>query len=340
MAVVLVVLAVMNVEAGEAARQWTRVVFVVSENRFDACDPFPFIYRRYPTPFQDFCNTFFISIKNPGLIPEIREYFSVTTAPNCLIRTCHAMSDTQQSTQAGAGPLFLTTHWSVVLAAQNKSSPNSAAALEALCRTYWYPLYALVRRQGHSPHDAQDLTQSFFERLLEKDYLQAADRDKGRFRTFLSVALRRFLANEWDRKCRLKRGGGQVILSLDTANAERRYQAEPPVDQLSADHIFERRWAMTLLDLALSNLKNEYAGAGKTLEFEQLKEYLTAERGSVPYGTIASDLSMSEGAARVAVYRLRKRFRELFRAAVADTVSNPDEVEEELRHVASILSCG
>jgi RNA polymerase sigma-70 factor (ECF subfamily) len=226
------------------------------------------------------------------------------------------------------------------MAAQDKSSPHSAAALESLCRAYWYPLYAFVRRQGHPSHDAQDLTQSFFERLLEKDYLQAADRDKGRFRTFLSVALRRFLANEWDRKCRIKRGGGQAALPLDTSTAEGQYQGEPSADLMPADRLFERRWALTLLGQALDQLKAEYDDAGKTTEFECLKEYLAAERGAIPYRDIASVLSMNDGAARVAVHRMRKRFRERFRAAVAGTVSNPDEVEDELRHVVRMLSLG
>src|SRR5512136_1055726 len=152
------------------------------------------------------------------------------------------------SSQTGGAPsLFLTTHWSVVLAAKDKSSPNSAAALEALCRAYWFPLYAFVRRQGHTPSDAEDLTQDFFARLLAKEYLQAADRDKGRFRTFLRVALKRFLANEWDRARRLKRGGGNTPLPLDTTAAEQRYQAEGS-DALPPDRLYERRWARAMLE--------------------------------------------------------------------------------------------
>jgi RNA polymerase sigma-70 factor (ECF subfamily) len=241
------------------------------------------------------------------------------------------------SPQSGAAPsLFLTTHWSVVLAAQDKSSPESAAALEVLCRAYWYPLYAFVRQQGHSASDAQDLTQEFFARLLAKEYLQAANREKGRFRTFLRVALRRFLANEWDRARRLKRGGGHTPLSLDTTAAEHRYQAEGD-DALPPDRLYERRWARALLEQALARLRAEYTAAGKTAEFEHLKEALAAERGAIAYHDLAAALNLTEGAARVAVHRLRKRFREVFRATVAETVSAPEEVEDELRHLVGLL---
>src|ERR1039458_10054850 len=153
---------------------------------------------------------------------------------------------TPSSEVAGGRPVFVTTHWSVVLSARQKDSPQSLAALETLCRTYWYPLYAYVRRQGHSPPDAQDLTQEFFARLLQKEYLKAAAREKGRFRTFLIVALKRFLANEWDRVRAQKRGGGQPLLSLDTEVAEERYRIEP-VEGATADKVYERRWALTLV---------------------------------------------------------------------------------------------
>ena len=244
------------------------------------------------------------------------------------------MSDSAPSAEGPA--LFVTTHWSVVLAAKDKSSPDSAAALEALCRAYWYPLYAFVRRQGHAACDAQDLTQEFFARLLAKDYLAAAAPEKGRFRTFLRVALKRFLANEWDRARRLKRGGGQAPLPLDTAMGEERYQAERG-DGLPPDRLYERRWAMTLLEQTLGRLRAEHLAAGKTAEFERLKGVLMAERGTIDYGALAAALGLSEGAARVAVHRLRKRFRQLFRAAVADTVSGPGEVESELRYLVGIL---
>ena len=245
------------------------------------------------------------------------------------------MPDSPQTT--GAPSLFLTTHWSVVLAARDKSSPESAAALEVLCRAYWYPLYAFVRRQGHSPSDAQDLTQEFFARLLAKEYLRAADREKGRFRTFLRVALRRFLANEWDRARRLKRGGGRTPLPLDTTAAEQRYQEEQD-DTLAPDHLYERRWARALLEQAMARLRADYATAGKTAEFDQLKGALTAERGGIPYPDLAASLGLSEVAARVAVHRLRKRFREVFRVTVSETVSTPGDVDDELRYLAGLLS--
>jgi RNA polymerase sigma-70 factor (ECF subfamily) len=234
-------------------------------------------------------------------------------------------------------PLFLTTRWSMVLSARDKTSPVSACALESLCQAYWYPLYAYVRRQGHSAHDAQDLTQAFFARLLEKDYLQAAARERGRFRTFLIVAMKRFLMNEWDKVRSQKRGGGHILISLDAELAENRYRAEP-AGALPADEIYERRWALTLLEQAMARLRASYVETGREAEFGHLKTYLTADRGEVSYCGIAAALEMSEGAARVALHRLRKRFRQFFREEIAGTVSNPGEVDEEVRYVVSILS--
>ncbi len=234
-------------------------------------------------------------------------------------------------------PVFVTTHWSVVLSARQKGSPQSLAALETLCRTYWYPLYAYVRRQGQSPPDAQDLTQEFFARLLQKDYLKAAAREKGRFRTFLIVALKRFLANEWDRVRAQKRGGGQPLVSLDTELAEQRYRIEPS-EGATAERLFERRWALTLLDHTMKRLREESAAVGRARDFDRLKACLTAERGEISYAEIAAALGTSEGAARVAVHRLRKRFREVFRAEIAHTVSSPQEIEEEVRYLISVLA--
>ena len=233
--------------------------------------------------------------------------------------------------------LFVTTRWSVVTAAREATSPESRRALETLCATYWYPLYVFVRRLGNSPADAQDLTQEFFARLLEKDWLGAAARERGRFRTFLVMAMKRFLANEWDRRNAAKRGGGSIPLSLDTEFAEERYRIEP-TSALPADHLYERRWALTLLDQAMSRLRAEYEEAGRGAAFERLKESLTADRGSIAYAEIARDMETSEGAARVAVHRLRKRFREIFRETIADTVSRHEDVEEEMRYVAEVLS--
>lgn len=233
--------------------------------------------------------------------------------------------------------LFVTTRWSTILKARDQSAPGSAEALESLCGSYWYPLYAFVRRQGRSPHDAQDLTQAFFARLLQKDYLQSAAREKGRFRTFLIVALKRFLANEWDRARAQKRGGGRTFLSFDNAEAERRYEAEPS-DGSRADRIYERRWALTLLEQALRRLREDYERTNRSGDYENLKPFLAAERGTIPYVQIASELGTSEGAARVLIHRLRKQFRVLFREEIAQTVSDPAEVDDEVRYVVSVLS--
>jgi DNA-directed RNA polymerase specialized sigma24 family protein len=233
--------------------------------------------------------------------------------------------------------LFLPTRWSVVLAAKDKTSPACDQALETLCRTYWYPLYAFVRGSGYSPHDAQDLTQEFFARLLAKDYLRLVEPEKGRFRTFLRMALKRFLANEKGRAGAAKRGGGRPHLAFDTTMAEERF-LEERADALSPDFIYDRRWALTLLGQTMERLAGEYTAAGKAAEFERLKPHLTAERGAIPYAAIAADMGATEGAARVALHRLRKRFRELFRHVIAETVSSPQEVAQETRHVLDVLS--
>jgi len=259
--------------------------------------------------------------------------FLVTTARFPLFAKKYDVSEFGESKQAQ--PLFVTTRWSVVLAAQDRSSPDSAAALETLCRAYWYPLYAYVRRLGRSPHDAQDLTQEFFARLLAQDWLRVVTPEKGRFRTFLLVAIKRFLTNEWHRDMRQKRGAGQQPLSLDTAEAEHRFAVEPP---LTPDELYERRWAMTLLDESLERLHHEFARAGREQEFNSLKEWLTAERGSIPYGQIAGALGTTEGAARVAVHRMRKQFRQLFRQTIAETVDTASDVDAEMRHLVAVLS--
>jgi RNA polymerase sigma factor (sigma-70 family) len=243
------------------------------------------------------------------------------------------MSDSGETRQAQR--LFVTTRWSVVLAAQDKLSPGSAPALETLCQSYWYPLYAYVRGLGRSPHDAQDLTQEFFARLIAQDWLRVVMPEKGRFRTFLLVTLKRFLTNEWHHDAAQKRGGGNQPISLDAATAELRFAAEPA---LAPDELYERRWAMTLLDDSLERLRREFAQSGREREFASLKEWLTADRGSIPYAQIAAVLGASEGAARVAVHRMRKQFRQLFRQAIAETVDADNDIEAEMRHVISVLS--
>ena len=216
-------------------------------------------------------------------------------------------------------------------------SPQAQQALETLCGNYWYPLYAYVRRQGHSAHDAQDLTQAFFARLLEKNYLGDVQREKGRFRSFLLASLKHFLANEWDREQALKRGGGKRLIALDEDSAESRYKLEPK-DEVSADKIYERRWALTLLDQVLAKLRGEFEKDGKLDQFETLKQYLSAGRTSVSYAQAGDKLGMNEGAIKVAVHRLRKRYRELLRAEIAQTVATASEVEAEIRYLFAALS--
>jgi RNA polymerase sigma factor (sigma-70 family) len=234
-------------------------------------------------------------------------------------------------------PAFVTTHWSVVLTAGQSNTSHAQAALEKLCQTYWYPLYAYVRRRGHSVEDAQDSTQEFFSRLLAGHWVSDADRTKGRFRTFLLTALNRFLANEWDRARAKKRGGDVVSIPLDTAVAESRYCADTTT-AMAADRLYDRQWAMTLLDRTLARLEAEQQRAGKAAEFDVLASALTAERGDIPYAAMAEKLSMNEPAVRMAVHRLRKRFREVFRDEIAQTVSDPNEVEAEIRYLLAALA--
>jgi RNA polymerase sigma-70 factor (ECF subfamily) len=232
---------------------------------------------------------------------------------------------------------FVTTRWSVVLAAGRCDTAMSEAALSRLCETYWYPLYAYVRRRGHSPEDAQDMTQEFFARLLKHNWIGDADRNKGRFRTFLLTALSRFLANEWDRARSQKRGGGQTPLPLDTVVAEGRYQSDA-TSVMAPDRFYDRQWAMALLDQALSRLSAEQEQSGKAAEFSVLSPVLTAQRGDIPYATVAAQLGMNETAARKAVHRLRKRFREVFRDEIAQTVAATEEVDEEIRYLLAALA--
>jgi RNA polymerase sigma-70 factor (ECF subfamily) len=242
------------------------------------------------------------------------------------------MSASEAPQPAGRG--FCTTHWSLVLAARGDTA-RAQPALAALCHAYWYPLYAFVRRQGVAPHDAQDLTQEFFARLLEKEWLNAVARERGRFRSWLLAALKHFLANEWDKSRAQKRGGGLAFVSIDDTSAESRYVHEP-ADHTTAETLYDRRWALTLLDRVLARLREEFVVAGKAAHFEALKGTLTGDR--TPYAEIAATLGTSEGAVKVAVHRLRERYRDLIRAEIAETVGSPAEVEDELRHLLAALS--
>jgi RNA polymerase sigma-70 factor (ECF subfamily) len=232
---------------------------------------------------------------------------------------------------------FTTTHWSVVLSAGNPESPQAADALERLCRTYWYPLYAYVRRDGSSPEDAQDLTQAFFARFLQKDYLADVRREKGRFRSFLLASLRHFLADERDRSRAIKRGGGRTILSLDAQDAEGRYVLEPK-DELTAEKVFERRWALTVLEAARARLREDYARAGKTERFEALETFLPGEQAAGTYAQAAGRLGVAVGTVKWEVHQLKQHFRELLRAEIAHTVPSADEIDEEVRHLITVLS--
>jgi RNA polymerase sigma-70 factor (ECF subfamily) len=242
-----------------------------------------------------------------------------------------------QQTNSSAPPgAFPPTRWSLVLAARQQPSPASADALEAVCRAYWYPLYAYVRRCGSSPHDAQDLTQEFFRLLLEKRWLDQADRDKGRLRTFLITALKHFMSNEWRRQSAQKRGGGQEGIPMDTAFAESRYAADP-IAAATADEVFDRQWALTLLELALARLEGEFTAAGRTDDFAVLKQFLTVSHAALDYRSAAARLNISEGNARVAVHRLRKRFRKLYREEITQTLPAGADLDAELRHLAAAL---
>jgi RNA polymerase sigma factor (sigma-70 family) len=232
---------------------------------------------------------------------------------------------------------FVTTHWSVILTAGDDESPDALEALEGLCRTYWYPLYAFVRRSGHDPETARDLTQGFFERLIEKNYLKEVDRGKGRFRSFLLVALKHFLANEWDRQHTSRRGGKYRFVPFDGSwidDCERRDARMA----LTPERLYERRWALTVLDTVKAKLAAESAAAGKSHLFETLQVYLTGEVEQAPYAQVAAQLNLSPDAVRKTVERLRRRYGELLRAEVAQTVGHSREIEDEIRHLCQVLS--
>jgi RNA polymerase sigma-70 factor (ECF subfamily) len=221
-----------------------------------------------------------------------------------------------------ASPVFATTHWSLVLSA-GRNDTCARDALAALCRTYWPALHAYVRRRG------EDLTQEFFARLLEHNWIARADATKGRFRSFLLTTLKRFLADEWDKTQAQKRGGGRAPVPLDSDAA-----GSGP----TADQVYDRQWALALLELTMARLRAEFAQAGKSREFSRLKQFLTAARNEISYADVAAAAGLSEGAARVAVHRLRKRYRELFRDEIARTVADPAEVDPELRHLIAVLA--
>ena len=234
------------------------------------------------------------------------------------------------------GPIaFTTTHWSVVLEAQGES-PAAQEALEKLCRTYWRPIFAFLRRQGLRPDEAEDITQGFFAELLERRSLSAVRREKGRLRSFLLGGLKYFLANEERRAMAIKRGKGQRFIPLDELHADDRIEMEP-ADSMTAEMIYERRWALTVLERVLSRLKDEYVAADNAALFDSLKELLPDEPGSPSQAVIATRLGMSENAIRQAFYRFRQRYQALLREEMANTVATPGDIEDDLRHLIAVL---
>jgi RNA polymerase sigma factor (sigma-70 family) len=236
-----------------------------------------------------------------------------------------------------AGRVFATTHWSVVLAAKQSDGLLADDALEKLCRSYWPPLYAYIRREGYGVQDAQDLTQEFLSRFIQKEWLGHLQDQRGKFRSFLLTFLKHFLSDERDKAGAQKRGGGKTLLSLDDTLAEERYLSAP-AKGLSPDQLFDRRWAETVMERALSRLREEYEARGKTALFEQLKEIQPGEHGQASYAEIGARLGLAEGTIASAVHRLRQRHREILRDEIARTVARPEEIDEEIRSLLAILS--
>jgi DNA-directed RNA polymerase specialized sigma24 family protein len=246
------------------------------------------------------------------------------------------MTDGETHGRSSPHAWFATTHWSVVLAAKDGQGPAGRQALETLCRTYWYPLYAYARRCGHGPQDAEDLTQGFLTKLIEKDLVRAADRQRGRFRSFLLTSLKNFMADQRSLAKAEKRGGLVHVVPLDVGSAETRYHIEP-VDDWTADKVFEHQWAVTVLETVFERLRGQYEAEGKSVLFEKAKASLTQPGSAVPYADLAAGLNMTEGAARVAVHRLRRRYRDLLRQEISHTVTDPAEVDDEIKHLFAAL---
>ena len=243
------------------------------------------------------------------------------------------------SSESSTAPrdVFVTTRWTMVLSAGRKSSPHSDRALAELCQTYWYPLYAYIRRQGRTKEDAEDLVQAFFARFLEKNYLEGLAAERGKFRAFLLAALKHFLANEWDKTQAQKRGGGAEHLSLDWQDADERFHLDPP-DPTNPERLFDREWALALLARVIARLAAECMQDGKAELFARAKGFLTVGQDAIPYADAARELGLDEGALRVAVHRLRKRYRALLREEIAQTLVEPGQVEEELGSLLAALA--
>lgn len=245
--------------------------------------------------------------------------------------------DASEPSALSKSPIFATTHWTVVLAAGDPDHPGAAAALDRLCRTYWYPVYAYVRRKGRSPAEAEDLTQEFFSRLLGRGFPGGVRREGGKFRSYVLRALDHFLVNEWRRDQARKRGGGTTTFSLDGVDAESRYKLEPS-DGVTPESLYDRRWAAAVLDSVRNQLREEYQRQGKSRLFAALEPCLTGGDEMLPYEELMEQLNLKASALKMAVHRLRKRYGEFLREEIAQTVATPDEVDEEIRHLISVTS--
>ena len=235
-----------------------------------------------------------------------------------------------------SGAVFATTHWSLVFKAKNGNPSEAFAALEGLCRSYWRPVYAYIRRDGRQPADAQDLTQEFFRRFIEKGWIEHIQHPRGKFRSFLLTFLKHFLSDERDRAGAQKRGGGRTFISLDELQAEEGHVFEP-ADSLTADQVFERRWAQTLMERAVARLRQEYVDEGKGDLFHQLKDLQPGERGERSYAELGAPLGLSEGAVKSAMHRLRLRHRDILRSEIASTLGGAEQVDEEIRYLIQVL---
>jgi len=232
---------------------------------------------------------------------------------------------------------FPETRWSVVLRARDENDGGrAAAALDELCRAYWFPIYVYVRRRGYPAEDAEDLTQSYFAALIERGYLAEAERERGKLRSFLLTTVKHFLADEWSKASALKRGSGKTVISIDAARAEERYALEP-ADLDSPDRLYEKRWALTVLDNVFESLRGDYVKTGQGQVFDALQKFLAWNSGGEAYREVAAELGMKESAVRVAIFRMRHRYGDLLRAQIADTVVSPEDVPAELEHLFSLL---
>jgi RNA polymerase sigma-70 factor (ECF subfamily) len=272
-----------------------------------------------------------------GKFATIGPAVPVTILPGETKSSPQTMTLDPRPAPASRGEWFASTHWSVVMAAKNGDDTGATAALEKLCRTYWPPLYAFIRRDGYDESEAKDLTQEFFLKLIERDYLQHLRHQRGKFRSFILTLLKHFLQEQRGKAGAQKRGGGKVIISLDQLAADGPC-ADEPADHFSPDHAFERRWAQTVLQTVLNRLREEYAALGKAAFFDVLKEIHPADRDAPSYAEIGDRFGMSEVAVKSAVQRMRRRHRELLREEIAHTVTRPEDVDEEIRHLRTVLA--